>query len=70
MNYLNIITVNKALFSINLNHQIYIRISSDGTEVCFFSMSYRLVFTTNENSIRGEIISKNMMHNILTAMGG
>ena len=68
MKYLQILTVDNEYFSINLAHQMYIKISADDTEVCFFSSSYRLVFTTNEKSIRGAIISQDTMNQIVRSL--
>ena len=49
---------------------MYIKISADDTEVCFFSRSYQLVVTTNEKSTRGNIISQDTMDNLQDAIIG
>jgi hypothetical protein len=61
MKYLQILTVDNECYSINLDQQIYIKVSDDDTEVCFYSRSYQLVFTTNEKSTRGTLISEDTM---------
>jgi hypothetical protein len=61
MKYLQILTVDNTYISINLEQQMYIKISADDNEVCFFSNKYELVFTTNEKSPRGTIISQDTM---------
>ena len=61
MKYLQIITVDNEYFSINLDQQIYIKISADDTQVSFLSRSYRLVFTTDENSSDGILINQDTM---------
>jgi hypothetical protein len=68
MKYLQILTVDKEYFSINLAQQIYIKVSADDTEVCFYSRSYQLVFTTNEKSTRGAIISPDTMYLLQNAV--
>jgi hypothetical protein len=65
MKYLQILTVDNEYLSINLDQQIYLRFSADGTEVCFFSNKFNLVFTTNEKSTRGELISQVMMDSMI-----
>jgi hypothetical protein len=49
---------------------MYIKISTDDNEVCFFSNKYELVFTTNEKSTRGTIISQDTMDNLQDAIIG
>ena len=61
MKYLQIITVDNEYFSINLDQQIYSKISADDTQVCFFSNKFNLVFTTNENSSNGILINQDTM---------
>jgi hypothetical protein len=61
MKYLQIITVDNEYFSINLDQQIYIKISADDTQVSFFSNKFNLVFTTNENSSNGILINQDTM---------
>ena len=70
MKYLQILTVDNTYLSINLDQQMYIKISADDNEVCFFSRSYQLVFTTNEKSTRGNIISQDTMGNLQDAIIG
>jgi hypothetical protein len=47
MKYIQILTLDNEYFSINLDQQIYIKISGDD-EVLFFSNNYQLVFTSTE----------------------
>lgn len=61
MKYLQILTVDNEYFSINLDQQIYIKISADDTKVCFFSNKFNLVFTTDENSSNGILINQDTM---------
>ena len=68
MKYLQILTVDNEYFRINLDQQIYTKISSDDTGVCFYSRSYQLVFTTNEKSTRGAIISQDTMNQIVRSL--
>ena len=70
MKYLQILTVDNTYISINLEQQMYIKISDDDNEVCFFSNKYELVFTTNEKSTRGAIISQDTMDNLQDAIIG
>lgn len=70
MKYLQILTVDNEYISINLDQQMYIKISADDNEVCFFSNKYELVFTTNEKSTRGTIISQDTMDNLQDAIIG
>ena len=70
MKYLQILTVDNTYISINLEQQMYIKISADDNEVCFFSNKYELVFTTNEKSPRGTIISQDTMDNLQDAIIG
>ena len=68
MKYLQIMTVDNDYLCINLDQQIYIKVSADDTEVCFYSRSYQLVFTTNEKSTRGLIISPDTMYLLQNAV--
>lgn len=61
MKYLQILTVDNECYSINLDQQVYIKVSDDDTEVFFFSNKYELVFTTDEKSTRGTLISEDTM---------
>jgi hypothetical protein len=70
MKYLQILTVDNEYISINLDQQMYIKISADDNEVCFFSNKYELVFTTNEKSPRGTIISQDTMYLLQDAIIG
>lgn len=70
MKYLQILTVDNTYISINLEQQMYIKISADDNEVCFFSNKYELVFTTNEKSPRGTIISQDTMYLLQDAIIG
>ena len=71
MKYLQILTVGNEYISINLDQQMYIKISADdANEVRFFSNKYELVFTTNEKSPRGTIISQDTMDNLQDAIIG
>lgn len=70
MKYLQILTVDNTYISINLDQQMYIKISADDNEVCFFSNKYELVFTTNEKSPRGTIISQDTMDLLQDAIIG
>ena len=71
MKYLQILTVDNEYLSINLEQQMYIKISAaDDNEVCFFSNKYELVFTTNEKSTRGNIISQDTMDKLQDAIIG
>lgn len=70
MKYLQILTVDNEYISINLDQQMYIKIPADDNEVCFFSNKYELVFTTNEKSTRGTIISQDTMDNLQDAIIG
>ena len=70
MKYLQILTVDNTYISINLEQQMYIKISDDDNEVCFFSNKYELVFTTNEKSTRGTLISQGTMDNLQDAIIG
>ena len=69
MKYLQILTVDNTYISINLEQQMYIKIADDN-EVCFFSNKYELVFTTNEKSTRGTLISQGTMDNLQDAIIG
>ena len=68
MKYLQIMTVDNDYLCINLDQQIYIKVSADDTEVCFYSRSYQLVFTTNEKSTRGLIINSDTMYLLQNAV--
>ena len=71
MKYLQILTVGNEYISINLDQQMYIKISADdANEVCFFSNKYELVFTTNEKSTRGTLISQGTMDKLQDAIIG
>jgi len=70
MKYLQILTVDNTYISINLDQQMYIKIAANDNEVCFFSNKYELVFTTNEKSTRGTIISQDTMDNLQDAIIG
>ena len=70
MKYLQILTVDNTYISINLEQQMYIKISADDNEVCFFSNKYELVFTTNDKSPRGTIISQDTMDLLQDAIIG
>jgi len=70
MKYLQILTVDNTYISINLDQQMYIKISADDNEVCFFSNKYELVFTTNEKSTRGTLISQGTMDKLQDAIIG
>jgi hypothetical protein len=71
MKYLQILTVDNEYISINLDQQMYIKISADDdNEVCFFSNKYELVFTTNEKSTRGTLISQGTMDKLQDAIIG
>jgi len=70
MKYLQILTVDNEYLSINLDQQMYIKIAANDNEVCFFSNKYELVFTTNEKSTRGTIISQDTMDNLQDAIIG
>ena len=70
MKYLQILTVDNTYLSINLDQQMYIKISADDNEVCFFSNKYELVFTTNDKSPRGTIISQDTMDLLQDAIIG
>jgi hypothetical protein len=61
MKYLQIITVDNEYFSINLDQQIYIKISADDTQVSFLSETYLLVFTTDKNSPNEILINQDTM---------
>jgi hypothetical protein len=65
MKYLQILTVDNEYFSINLDQQIYIRFSADGTEVSFLSETYLLVFTTDKNSPNEILINQVMMDSMV-----
>ena len=68
MKYLQIMTVDNDYLCINLDQQIYIKVSADDTEICFYSRSYQSVFTTNEKSTRGLIISPDTMYLLQNAV--
>ena len=70
MKYLQILTKDNESYSINLDQQIYITISADDTEVFFLSRSYQLVFTTDEKSTRGTLISEDTMDLLQDAIIG
>ena len=70
MKYLQILTVDNTYISINLDQQMYIKISADDNEMCFFSNKYELVFTTNEKSTRGTLISQGTMDKLQDAIIG
>ena len=68
MKYLQILTVDNECYSINLDQQVYIKVSDDDTEVFFFSNKYELVFTTDENSSNGILINQDTMNQIVRSL--
>jgi hypothetical protein len=70
MRYIQILTSDDEYFIINLDQQIYIKISTDSTHVSFLSRSYRLVFTTDEKSPNGTLIRQDTMDLLQEAVIG
>ena len=68
MKYLQILTKDNEYFRINLDQQMYTKISADDTKVFFFSNKFNLVFTTDENSSNGILISQDTMNQIVRGL--